>query len=160
MPIDAAVQPPALVAPAAVPAPAVAGFRPIRLRPSAVGHFHLSGKLGDKPVEILIDTGASSTVVDRSWAEANGLAMTSMAQQAAGVGTSSLALSMLAEHRLQLDGLDITSDIVALDLTNVKAGLARANVTPPQIVLGVDVLRRHRAVIDYATATLWLAPSL
>ncbi|MEI6487054.1 MAG: retropepsin-like aspartic protease [Sphingomonadales bacterium] len=157
--IDAAVQPPAVVAPAQPAMPQVAGFRPIRLRPSAIGHFHLSGTIAGKPVEVLIDTGASGTVIDRSWAESNGLTMKAMAGRGSGVGGAAMALGMLDEHQLVLDGMTVTANVVAMDLSNVTRQLAANNVTPPQIVVGVDVLRRHRAVIDYATSTLWLAPA-
>lgn len=159
MPLDTPVQPSAIVLPAPVAAPSVRGLRPIRLRPSAAGHFHLSGMIGDKPVEILIDTGASSTVVDRAWAESSGLALKSLGRQGAGVGSATVEVAALDERRLTLGDLPINTTLVALDLSNVKAGLARLNVAPPQVVLGVDVLRRHHAVIDYATSTLWLDPT-
>ncbi|MBY0285128.1 MAG: retroviral-like aspartic protease family protein [Sphingomonas sp.] len=159
MPIDAPTQPTVIIKPATTPAPSVRGLHPIRLRPSLAGHFHMSGMIGGKPVEILIDTGASATVVDRSWAEANGFTLKQLERQGAGVGGATVALAMLEENRLTLDGLQITTPLVAIDLSNVKAGLARLNVAPPQVVLGVDVLRSRRAVIDYATSTLWLAPA-
>lgn len=167
MPIDLPPQPIAAAATttsnataAQSAAPNVANFRPIALRASSVGHFHLRGTLNGVAVEVLIDTGASATVADRGWAEAQGLPLVPIENSGGGVGGAGLSLSRIEGAKLSIGGIDLPGvGVVAIDLGNVARQLQARGATPPQVVIGVDVLRRWRAVIDYATSTLWLAPT-
>ena len=43
------------------------GFRQHHLTKNRVGHFQLVGQLGGRPVDILVDTGAASTIVDLNY---------------------------------------------------------------------------------------------
>lgn len=164
MPIDQVPAPPAHVAAAANAEPAIgralrrAGFRAIPLRASSVGHFHLSGAVDGRPVEILLDTGASNTVVDRSWAKDTGYTLTAIAGSAAGIGAAGLDLATVDRAVLTLGDVSLGEvRLIAIDLSGIQAQLRASNVAVPQLVLGADTLRRHRAIIDYATATLWVA---
>ncbi|MBX9880693.1 MAG: retroviral-like aspartic protease family protein [Sphingomonas sp.] len=160
-----ALPPPALQAPAPTQAespaaPQTTGFRPIALRPSAAGHFHASGTLNGQPVEIIIDTGASATVVDRTWADAQKLPLVPLSQTAGGVGGAALTAARVDNAQLSVGGVALPgAAVVAIDLGSVIGQLRAAGVTPPQVVIGTNVLKRWRAVIDYATNTLWLAPT-
>lgn len=166
MPIDQAPTPPAHVAAAASAEPVIgralrrAGFRAVPLRASSVGHFHLSGAVDGRPVEILLDTGASNTVVDRSWATQTGYTLTAIAGSAAGIGAAGLDLATVDRAVLTLGDVSLGEmRLIAIDLGGIQAQLKASNVAVPQLVLGADTLRRHRAIIDYATATLWVAPA-
>lgn len=136
-----------------------AGFRAVPLRASSVGHFHLSGAIDGKPVEILLDTGASNTVVDQAWARQSGYALTSIAGSAGGIGAAGLGLATVDHAELTIGDVSLGQvRLIAIDLGGIQSQLRASNIAVPQAVLGADTLRRHRAVIDYATATLWVAP--
>ncbi|MBY0393172.1 MAG: aspartyl protease family protein [Novosphingobium sp.] len=160
-----ALPPPAVQVSVQVPqpaaaAPSVTGFRPVALKASAVGHFHVQGRLNGQPVEIIIDTGASGTVVDRQWAEAQKLSLVLMGETGGGVGGAAMALARVDGAQLELAGVPLPgTQVIAIDLTAVAGQLRARGVVPPQVVIGVDVLKRWRAVIDYATAIMWLAPA-
>jgi hypothetical protein len=54
--------------------------------------------------------------------------------------------------------VDLSSfKLIALDLTHVVAGLAKAKVEAIVGVLGADVLHRKNAVIDYARSIILLS---
>lgn len=162
--MDAPSSPPIQVsvqAPQSIPAqPDVRRFRPISLRTSAIGHFHAQGRLNGQPVEIIIDTGAAGTVVDRQWAEARNLTLVPMNETGGGVGGGAMALARVDGAQLELEGVPLSdAQIVAIDLSSVTQQLKARGVTPPQVIVGGDILKRWRAVIDYATSTMWLAPA-
>lgn len=150
--------PPALVQ--AMPAPPSAtGFRAVALRASPLGHLQVRGTINGMPVEILIDTGASGTVVDRGWAQAHGLTLRPTSGTGGGVGGGALKLSRVNGVHLTVGDIALPGvAIIAIDLSSISAQLKASKAVPPQVVIGYDVLKRWRAVIDYGTATLWLAP--
>ena len=49
-------------------------FRRHPLARNSVGHFQLVGQLGDRSLDILLDTGAASTVVDLGYCASQGIA--------------------------------------------------------------------------------------
>lgn len=66
----------------------------------------------------------------------------------------------LGGFQLSIDSVVLPgAGVLAIDLGSVTAQLNARGVTPPPVVIGIDGLRRWRAVIDYATNTLWLAPA-
>jgi hypothetical protein len=133
------------------------GFHRHRLVRNQVGHLQLVGGLHDAPVDILLDTGAASTVVDLSYCRAKGIPTRDTGELGGGAGGITLAIHALHGATLSLDGHPLRSDgIYAVDLTHVNEGLMAKGASRVHGVLGADVLTYHQAVIDYATMSLFL----
>src|SRR6185312_16806259 len=49
------------------------GFRGFAMSRSPVGHLTLAGQLDDRPVDIVLDTGASKTIVELNYCRTEGL---------------------------------------------------------------------------------------
>jgi hypothetical protein len=133
------------------------GFYRHPLVRNQVGHLQLVGSLDNAPVDILLDTGAASTVVDLSYCRAKGIPIRDTGKLGGGAGGITLAIHALDGATLSLDGHPLRSDgIYALDLTHVNEGLVAKGASRVHGVLGADVLAYHQAVIDYATMSLFL----
>jgi len=133
------------------------GFHRHRLDRNQVGHFQLVGSLHGAPVDILLDTGAASTVVDLSYCRAKDIPTRDTGKLGGGAGGITLAIHALDGAILSLDGHPLRSDgIYAVDLTHVNEGLTMKGASRVHGVLGADVLSYHQAVIDYATMSLFL----
>jgi hypothetical protein len=133
------------------------GFYRHALVRNQVGHLQLVGLLQDAPVDILLDTGAASTVVDLSYCRANSIPTRDTGRLGGGAGGITLAIHALDGATLSLDGHPLRSDgIYAVDLAHVNEGLLAKGASRVHGVLGADVLTYHRAVIDYATMSLFL----
>ncbi len=129
----------------------------IPLEATGVGHFQAPGEISGHPVTILVDTGASSTVIDLEWARQRGFALEATGNHGGGAGTGALAIHRVPGAALSIAGVAITTpEPLALDLGNVAKALAAKGVKAPHAVLGADVMRSRRAIIDYGTATLYL----
>jgi hypothetical protein len=128
------------------------GFRRFMMSRTKVGHLQLVGRLGNRPIDIVLDTGASKTFVELDYCRSEGIAVSDTGQPGNGGNVYTLG-----DVRLTLEGLPIRSDgIFALDMSSTNQRLIMRGVDPIRAVIGQDVLRYHQAVIDYATLALFL----
>lgn len=137
------------------------GFRRFAMSRTGVGHLLLAGRLDDRPIDIVLDTGAGKTLVELGYCRSEGIAVIDTGQPAApaaGAGGGPVSnVHMLKDARLTLDGLTVRTDgLFAIDMTHTNQKLAMRGVDPIHAVIGQDVLRYHQAVIDYATLALFL----
>ena len=133
------------------------GFHRHPLVRNHAGHLQLVGFLDDAPVDILLDTGAASTVVDLCYYRAKGIPTRDTGKLGGGAGGITLEIHALDGAMLSLDGHPLRSDgIYGVDLTHVNEGLVTKGASRVHGVLGADVLTYHQAVIDYATMSLFL----
>lgn len=122
------------------------------------GHIAVVACLAGKTLRLMVHTGAGATSIDAGLLGKYKLALAAKSKKGGGVGTSTMTLATVASHDLSLQGLDLASfKLIALDLSHVVAGLSAAKVEPIAGVLGADVLRRRRAVIDYARDVMLLS---
>ena len=128
------------------------GFRRFMMSRTPVGHLKLVGNVDGRPIDIVLDTGASKTFVELNYCRSEGIAVSDTGQP--GHGGS---VYMLGDVPLTLDGLPVRSDgLFAIDMTSTNERLMAKGVDPIRAVIGQDVLRYHQAVIDYATLALFL----
>ena len=128
------------------------GFRRFTMSRSPVGHLKLAGHVDGRPIDIVLDTGASKTLVELTYCRAEGIAVTDTGQP--GHGGNVFTLGDVA---MTLDGLNLRTDgIFAIDMSSTNERLIKRGIDPIRAVIGQDVLRYHHAVIDYATLTLFL----
>ena len=137
------------------------GFRRFMMSRTQVGHLKLVGHFDGRPIDIVLDTGASKTFVELSYCRSEGIAVSDTGDPGApavGAGPSTVPnVHTLGDVRLTLEGLPVRSDgIFAIDMTHTNQKLTARGVDPIRAVIGQDVLRYHQAVIDYATLTLFL----
>lgn len=137
------------------------GFRRFIMSRTGVGHLLLTGHVEDRPIDIILDTGAGKTLVELGYCRSEGISVTDTGMPSApAAGAQSGAASnvhTLGDTRLSLDGMPLRSDgLFAIDMTFTNEKLAMRGVDPIRAIIGQDVLRHHQAVIDYATLTLFL----
>jgi hypothetical protein len=133
------------------------GFHRISLSRSGVGHFHAVGSLNSRPVAVLIDTGAASTVVSVSLARELGLTLTKLEMQGGGAGGAHLDIFHLADATLLLGEVRPRARaLLAMDLAQVNQSLALKGEAPVDVILGADVFEAQAAVIDYGSSSLFL----
>lgn len=124
---------------------------------NGVGHFHANGTLNDRPITVLVDTGASNTVFSFDLAKEMNLPLTKLLMQGGGAGTAQLDIHQIkAAHFVLGDFEPQVSTLLTMDLAHVNQALTRRDSDSIDAVLGADVLEIHQAVIDYGSSSLYL----
>jgi hypothetical protein len=133
------------------------GFQRHPLVRNQVGHLQLIGLLQTAPIDILLDTGAASTVVDLSFCHSQGIPTRDTGKLGGGAGGITLSIHAIDGATLSLGGHPVRSEgIYAVDFTHINQGLMTKGASRVHGVLGADILTYHQAVIDYATMSLFL----
>lgn len=113
--------------------------------------------MSGRPVAVLIDTGAASTVVSLALAWELGLTHTKLEMKGGGAGGAQLDIFHLADATLSLGDLQPRCRaLLAMDLAHVNQSLALKGEPPIDVILGADVFEAQAAVIDYGSSSLFL----
>lgn len=133
-------------------------LKKIEIPPLGV-HLTLCAKINGMSTNLVLDTGASRSVVDLDYLvelipEIN-LAEETM--NSAGVGSDSLQCFTSTLDLLELDDFKINQfEIAVMDLTHVKTSYLQLGAEAVFGVIGGDVLTQYNALIDYSALTLTL----
>ena len=134
-----------------------AGYRRIPLSRNDTGHFQATGTLAGRPLTVLVDTGADSTLVSIDVARELGLALEPLKGAGGGAGGVNLDIFKVSGGDLQVgDVRPRAKALYAMDLSHVNAAFARQGASHIDAILGVDVFDAHSAVIDYGSNSLFL----
>lgn len=122
-------------------------------------HLSISAKINGKKVNLLIDTGASQTVFDKSrMVDILGHEeFEKVDSLSAGLGTNTMESHIVKIPSIKLSKLELKNvKTVLLDLSHVNQSYATMNMTPVDGVIGGDILKKNKGVIDYGKKTLTL----
>jgi hypothetical protein len=136
------------------------GYTRIKLTPSAMGYLTVTGKIKGKELNLLVDSGANRTFLDRRRAEHLELKWREDGEEVGNPGggprgvsamVSTMELGALATGQLWIGDHDLTSHNVAAK---------EINEPPFDGIIGADVLAVRRAVIDYRSRSLFLLKTI
>ena len=121
----------------------------------------LKGSIHGKEARFLIDTGASRSVFDPN-TMANfieNLQFEKKEGMTAGVGSSDLESATFTIDTFSIGALEIHDyEAVALDLENIHEMYGKLGLPHIDGIIGGDLLKRHKAVINYRSKKLRLTP--
>lgn len=123
--------------------------------------FHLTMKLfiNGKHANIIIDTGASKTVFDKSRITKfiPNKNFDENEKLSTGLGTSTMKSHMTKIKKMKIGEIEILNyETVLLDLSHVNKSYEQVGLKPIEGVLGSDILVEYKAIIDYEKKTLKL----
>ena len=122
-------------------------------------HIGLEGSINEHACRILIDTGASKSVLDKSYATdiAESLKLVDTKDLSSGLGTSTMKVEIADIETLKIGDFILNGwQIAVIDLAHVNQAYQEVGLGPVNMVLGNDILVKHQASIDYTTKILLL----
>lgn len=133
------------------------GYIGIQMQRNAVGHFEVQAQINGVLARLLIDTGASRTVIARDCIEQLNLSITESEVMAGGVGTSEHAVAYSVIDTLEIQSFHASSfPVGVIDLSHVNQSLKAHGAGSVEGAIGGDLMNSRAAVIDYQHAVLYL----
>ena len=124
-------------------------------------HIMVKGMIHGKEANFLIDTGASRSVFDPKTISnfIDDIQFEKKEGLTAGVGSSDLESATFKIDTFSLGALEITNyEAVALDLENIHEMYGKLGLPRIDGIIGGDLLKRYKAVINYRSKKLRLTP--
>ena len=133
------------------------GFVSVKLSRTQTDHFEVKAILNGVTGSFILDTGASNTCVALDTAERFGLISEPSDILAAGAGSSEMEARISSGNSFDLGGWKKKKlRVVLLDLSHVNFALTSRESGAVDGIIGADVLRKGKAVIDYKKKMLFL----
>ncbi len=134
------------------------GFSAVPLRELGTGHHLVDATVNGRKGTFILDTGANASVVHAGVAPRLGLPAKGVPAGAFGLGGGMKAQQVKLE-RLEIGGVAIRRGrIMTSDLSQLVQVLGTVSRGEIAGIIGQDVMKEHRAVIDVARPVLYLVP--
>ena len=120
-------------------------------------HLLLDAKIEGRQLKLVLDTGASRTVVDYSFlSEMNQKdSFELQSDLSVGVGSNQLNSYLVEVQQFEIGNLKIDNyKMACMDLSHIQETYAKLNYPQVHGVLGGDILLQHKAIIDYEQEVL------
>ncbi len=115
-------------------------------------HLSVAGKIKNKKINLIIDTGASQTIFDKNRIS-NYIGHDDFQKAEAlssGLGTNTMESHMVAFNGFSIGEMEFPHEkMMLLDLSHVNETYTLMNLKPIDGVIGGDLLKKYKAVIDY-----------
>lgn len=132
-------------------------YHKISLTLTATNHFEVMGKINGITGRFILDTGASNTCIGTDKIEYFNLISKESEVKAAGAGATEMETQLSTKNRLKLGNWKRKKQkIVLFDLVHINEALTNHKALPVDGIIGADILKKGKAIIDYGTSTLYL----
>ncbi|MGI9086288.1 MAG: aspartyl protease family protein [Chthoniobacterales bacterium] len=132
------------------------GFIRVPIHVSDGLSLYVDARFNGKRAKLRIDTGAFSTLLHQSFVRTMKIPLRKTMIVSAPVNLKQRGLQVATISRFFIGSVDMQSKEVGVtDLAGI-IGDAVDTTTPDAGLLGAEILRRHNAIIDFGTRTLYL----
>ncbi|MEO1009702.1 MAG: retropepsin-like aspartic protease [Bacteroidota bacterium] len=126
---------------------------------TGTNHFEIVAKINGVTGRFILDTGASNTCVGFDKTQYFKLTSKESKIKAAGAGATDMETLISTRNRIEIgDWKKKKLKIVLFDLAHVNEALTAHKAMPVDGIIGADILKKAKAVIDYKKHCIYLKP--
>ncbi|WP_293296767.1 retropepsin-like aspartic protease [Allomuricauda sp.] len=120
-------------------------------------HFELTASINGVTGKFILDTGASNTCVGMDKIEFFEMISEATDIKAAGAGATEMETLISSSNKIQIgEWTKKKQKVVVFDLSHVNHALLAHNALPVDGIIGADILKKGKAIIDYNKKCLYL----
>ncbi len=129
----------------------------VKLKLTKTNHFEIYATLNGVKGLFILDTGASNSCVGFEAIEKFALKAKESKILAAGAGSTNMVTQVSKTNTIKIGRLKLDKiSLVLFDLSHVNTALLNHNAQPVDGIIGADILKKVKGVIDYNKRYLYL----
>ena len=132
-------------------------YTKIKLTLTKTNHFEIEATINGIKGLFILDTGASSSCVGFEGIETFKLKAKDSEIKAAGAGAIDMLTQIAKKNKLKIGKWKKDKvELILFNLTHVNTALKAHDAQPVDGIIGADILKRGKAIIDYDKKYLYL----
>lgn len=133
------------------------GYSKVKLKLTKTNHFEIKASINGVRGRFILDTGASSSCVGFEAIDQFKLRVLDSEIKAVGAGASDMATKLSKSNTLKIGNWKKQRvTLILFNLTHVNQGLQAHNANTVDGIIGADILKKGKAIIDYQRKYLYL----
>ncbi len=133
------------------------GYSKIKLKLTKTNHFEIKATINGTKGRFILDTGASSSCVGFEAIDRFNLKVKDSEIKAVGAGASDMITKVSSSNLVKIGKWQKKSvALILFNLSHVNNGLINHNADPVDGIIGADMLKKGKAIIDYQKKHLYL----
>lgn len=133
------------------------GYTKTKLKFTKTNHFEIKATINGIKGHFILDTGASSSCVGFEGINTFKLKVKDSNILAAGAGATDIETKMSKKNKVKIGKWNHDKVVLVLfNLVHVNTALVNHNSRPVDGIIGADILKKGKAVIDYEKKYLYL----
>lgn len=132
-------------------------YSKIKLHLTKTNHFEIKARINGRSGLFILDTGASSSCLGFEAIETFKLNVAESDVLAAGAGSTNMKTKISLKNKIKIGKwYNNKVTLILFDLSHVNTALANHKSKPVDGIIGADILKQGKAVIDYGKKYLYL----
>jgi len=133
------------------------GYTKIKLKLTKTNHFEFNAVINGIKGKFILDTGASNSCIGFDSVKSFNLNVEDSDVKAAGAGATDMLTQVSKNNTLKIGTWKKNKVVLILfNLTHVNTALTNHNSNPVDGIIGADILKKGKAIIDYQKKYLYL----
>ena len=133
------------------------GYSKVKLKFTKTNHFEIRASINGIKGRFILDTGASNSCVGFEAIDRFNLSVKDSEIKAIGAGASNMQTKISSSNKMKIGKWKKNRvALVLFNLTHVNEGLISHNANPVDGIIGADILKKGKAIIDYDKKHLYL----
>ena len=133
------------------------GYTKIKLRLTKTNHFEMTVNINNNKGTFILDTGASNSCVDFSAKQLFNMRTKKSDIKMSGAGGTNMETKTSKNNNIKIGKWKKNKiKFVLIDLSHVNTALTKQNAEPVNGIIGADILKKGKGIIDYKKKHLYL----
>ena len=133
------------------------GYSKVKLKFTKTNHFEIKASINGIKGRFILDTGASNSCVGFEAIERFNLKVKDSEIKAVGAGASDMLTQISNSNAIKVGKWKKNRvPLILFNLSHVNNGLINHNADPVDGIIGADILKKGKAIIDYEKKYLYL----
>jgi len=129
----------------------------VKLKLTKTNHFEIKATINGVKGLFILDTGASSSCVGFEAIDTFNLEVIDSEIKAAGAGATDMTTQVSKKNSLKIGTWKQDKSVLILfNLSHVNTALTNHNSKPVDGIIGADILKKGKAIIDYEKKYLYM----